>query len=112
MLRQQEILALELIFRGEDKLSRAIKKCIGEAESVGWEETGVGFCSTIKLNNPLSEIPEVRMWSYAFDHPDFPFGGVFNCMIINENEIELEGVTLGGIDWPYPIDPRFFSDIS
>lgn len=111
MLRQQEILALELIFRSEDKLSRAIRDRMNEAESINWEETGVGFYSTIKLNKSIDEIPDVRMWSYAFEHSDFPCGGVFNCMIVNENELELEGIALGGADWPNPTDPNLFKEL-
>lgn len=111
MLRQQEILALEVIFQGADNLSRAIRERISEAESFDWEETGVGFYSTIKLKEPLVEVPDIRMWSYAFEHPDFPYGGVFDCMIVNENELELEGVALGGADWPYPTNPDQFKEL-
>lgn len=111
MLRQQEILALKLVFRGGDKLSVAVRDRINEATSFDWEETGVGFYSTIKLKQPLDQVPDIRMWSYAFEHPDFPNGGVFNCMIVGADEIELEGVTLGGDSWPYPTNYDKFKEI-
>ncbi|WP_189473112.1 hypothetical protein [Litchfieldella qijiaojingensis] len=111
MLRQQEKLALELIFRGKDKLCSEINEQIGGAESVGWEETGVGFYSTILLKSPLSEIPHVRMWEYNFSHPDFPHGGSYMCTIISESELELEAVAFGGADWPNPNDSKLFEEI-
>jgi len=112
MLRQDEILALELIFRGEDKLSLAIRKRIGEAESINREETGVGFYSTIKLKSPLVEVPGIRMYDYNFNHPDFPYGGSFICAVVSVYELELEAVTFGGADWPYPIAPTLFKDLN
>lgn len=112
MLRQQETLALELIFRGEDKLSKAVRARINEAESIDWEATGVGFYSTIKLKSPLAEVPDIRMWEYNFNHPDFPHGGSFMCTVVSESELELEAVTLGGADWPNPTDPTLFKELS
>ncbi len=106
MLRQQEILALKQIFRDGNKLSSAIKDRIDEAVSIDWEETGVGFYSTIRLNVPLDKLPDVRMWEYNFSHPDFPYGGSFMCTVVSESELELEAVTLGGAAWPRHMDPE------
>ncbi|WP_431689208.1 hypothetical protein [Hahella sp. NBU794] len=111
MLRQQEILALKLIFRGEDDLSQAIRVRIHEAKSFNWQETGVGFYSTIKLKPPLARAPDIRMWEYNFRHPDFPHGGSFMCSVISDNELELEAVALGGACWPYPTAPEQFKEL-
>ncbi|EHV9834101.1 hypothetical protein AB3A53_000207 [Vibrio vulnificus] len=111
MLRQQETLALKLIFRSENELSKAIKERIDEAESIDWEETGVGFYSTIRLKSPLAKVPDIHMWEYNFSHPDFPHGGSFMCTVVSENKLELEAVTLGGVDWPYPTDPVQFKEL-
>ncbi|MCX2832922.1 hypothetical protein OQJ64_15205 [Microbulbifer thermotolerans] len=112
MLSQQETLALGLVFRGEDKFSEAVRERIKEAESIDWEATGVGFCSTIKLKSPLAELPDIRMWEFNFSHPDFPHGGSFMCTVVSESELELEAVTLGGADWPNPTDPALFKELS
>lgn len=111
MLRQQEVLALELIFRDESILSRSIREQLAEAKGVNWEETGVGFYSTIKLGSPLKEMPNIRMWEFNFNHPDFPYGGSFMCTIVKECELELEAVTLGGANWPNPTDLTSFEEI-
>ena len=112
MLRNQEILALELIFRGDDDLSIAIREKINEAESVDWEETGVGFYSKIRMNSLLGELPDVRMWEYNFSHPKFPHGGSFMCTIISESELELEAVAFGGANWPYLNSIEEFKELS
>ncbi|GGK09059.1 hypothetical protein GCM10007426_41580 [Alloalcanivorax dieselolei] len=111
MLRNQEVIALELIFRGADFLSEEIKERIEGAHSVDWEETGVGFYSKIKLGRPLSKVPDVRMWEYNFSHPDFPYGGSYMCVVIGEYDLELEGVALGGADWPNPSDSSLFREL-
>lgn len=84
---------------------------IRDAESVRWENTGVGFFSTIKLNSPIPVIPTMRMWQYNFRHPDFPHGGSYMCYIVDDQELELEAVTFGGADWPNPSDPNDFDDL-
>lgn len=112
MLNKQEVLGLNLIFSGDDELSRAINERMNDAESIDWEETGVGFYSTIKLKSPLINVPDIRMWEYNFSHPDFPHGGSFMCTIVSENELELEAVTFGGANWPYPTDPSFFKELT
>lgn len=111
MLRQQVILGLEMVFRDSSALSSEIKERIADAEGISWEETGVGFFSTVRLKRPLSSVPEISMWDYAFEHPDFPFGGTYNCVIASDNELELEGVTLGGTDWPFPTEKEKFREI-
>lgn len=111
MLKQQEILALKLIFHGKDELSRAINERLDKAESSDWEETGVGFYSTIKLKFPLAEVPSIRMWEYNFAHPEFPHGGSFMCTVVSKDALELEAVALGGVNWPHPTDPGQFREL-
>lgn len=111
MLNQQDIVALNMIFSGTNKLSSEIRKRIHSAINISREETGVGFYSTIKLELPLIEVPEVRMWEYNFSHPYFPNGGSYMCTIVNESELELEAVTLGGANWPNPIDTSLFKEL-
>ncbi|KGK15417.1 hypothetical protein [Vibrio navarrensis] len=111
MLRPQEILAINLIFRSENELSKAIKERIDKAESINWEETGIGFYSKIKLKSPLAKVPDIRMWDYNFSHPNFPHGGSFMCTIVGESELELEAVAFGGVDWPYPMDAEQFEEL-
>lgn len=111
MLCEQEVLALELIFRSDDELSAAIKQRIEGAESVDREKTGVGFFSKIKLRLPLDNIPEIRMWDYNFSHPDFPHGGSFMCSVVSENELELEAVAFGGAHWPNPSSLAKFEEL-
>ncbi len=112
MLKQQEILALSLIFRGDDLLCKEMRERIHGATSTNWEETGVGFYSTIKLPQPLSEMPELCIQDYSFKHPDFMHGGLFICTIVEKDLLELEAVTLGGQDWPYPENIEDFSDLN
>ena len=111
MLNQQETLALEMIFRGKDKLSCNILERIRNAKSIEGEETGVGFFSVIELNSPLDEVPEIRMYEYNFNHPNFPHGGSYMCVIVSKSELELEAVTLGGTHWPNPIGDNLFEEI-
>jgi hypothetical protein len=111
VLRQQEIIAIELLFQGPDRLSQEIRERICSAESINWEETGVGFYSTIKFKKALSELPNIPMSSYAFKHPEYPHGGVFNCMFVNNCELELEGVALGGARWPNPDSIEKFEEL-
>ncbi|OZG73375.1 hypothetical protein BTA51_10120 [Hahella sp. CCB-MM4] len=111
MLRQQEILAIKLVFRNESEISTAIRERINEAVSIDWEETRVGFFSTIKLKSPLTELPSIHMWEFNFSHPDFPHGGSYMCTIVSDTELELEAVSLGGADWPYPENPELFKEL-
>ena len=110
-LEQQETLALEMIFRGTSGLSDEIKKRMKDAKVLDRDMTGVGFYSTIKLESPLDEVPEIRMWEYNFKHPDFPYGGSYMCTIVNNSELELEAVTLGGANWPNPVGPELFEEL-
>ena len=111
MLNQQECLALKLIFRGSDDISKAIRERIDQAESTDWEETGVGFYSSIHLKPPLEKIPNIRMWEYNFYYPELPHGGSYMCTFIGKDKLELEAVAFGGADWPYPTDSNKFEEI-
>ena len=112
MLQQQDILALNMIIKeNEGDFCLEIKKRIKDLTCVAREETGVGFYSSIKLIPPLETVPEVKLYEFNFNHPDFPHGGSYMCWILNEHEMELEAVTFGGTDWPNPIDPVLFESL-
>ena len=111
MLHNQDKLALDMIFRDNSPLSSEIKKLLNGAMSTNREETGVGFYSTIKLDIPLEQVPNIKMWQFTFTHPSFPEGGNYMCSIVSEDELELEAVTLGGADWPNPTSQKLFGEL-
>ena len=102
MLPEQDEIALRMIFRDQSVFSLEMVKRIGSAVSLERQETGVGFYSTIKLNPPLSQIPDVKMWEFNFSHPEFPHGGSYMCSVLDDATVELEAVTFGGEKWPSP----------
>ncbi|MBM9592380.1 hypothetical protein JWG41_18195 [Leptospira sp. 201903075] len=100
MISKEELRALNLIFAGENEFCFEVRNKINSAQVIDRIDTGVGFTSLIHLTEKLSKMPNVLMWQFAFDHPSFPEGGSFMCMVLSEEELELEGVALGGKDWP------------
>jgi hypothetical protein len=107
-LDELHVTALKMLFNKTIN----IENFLSESIIVKYEFTGVGFTSIIRIRQPLPNSSMSTMQTYAFDHPSFPDGGVFNCTTISSEELELEGVTLGGANWPMNIDCSLFIRIS
>ncbi len=101
-----------MIFRNKNILGITVKELIDQAISSNYDDTGVGFYSTVELKTPLKKIPDIKMWEYNFNHPKFSYGGSFMCTIINESQLELEAVAFGGDNWPTKIDPSQFEELT
>ena len=110
-LLPHEELALQMIFRGQDELSIEMRNRIESAEVLSREHTDIGFFANIKLVPHLSMVPEIRIREFNFDHPAFPYGGSYMCWFDSPDLIEIEAVTLGGVNWPNIVDHNLFSEI-
>jgi hypothetical protein len=103
--------AVNLVFRGADDIDRQVRNQLAELSVVNRDLTGVGFFTTIRFMRRIVGIEEFWMRDYVFTHPDFPYGGSFNCRFVDDINLELEGVALGGATWPEVIDVHKFSEL-
>lgn len=106
-----ELTALRLVFGNHNQLWEQIRSRLPKAEVISRDWTGVGFISKVRLNSPLSGLPELRIYDFVFAHPTLPLGGSFICSFHNVDIIEVEGVTLAGVNWPAQMDMNFFSEM-
>lgn len=103
-----ERFALQMLLRGPDVSSSAVRAQLDRSEVVARKATGVGFFTTIRLTTPLPDIAQ-RQWDWNFEHRQLSHGGSFMCWLEDSNVIELEAVTHNG-DWPDRFDPSDFSE--
>jgi hypothetical protein len=103
-----ERFALQMLFRGPDAASSAVRMQLSTSEVVARKATGVGFFTTIRLTTPLPNGAQ-RQWNWNFEHCHLSHGGSFICWLEDSNILELEAVTHNG-DWPDHFDPTDFSE--
>lgn len=112
----QEALAFQLIFKGDDALSVAMRSRIADSIVLDRKNTAVGFYSNIRLVPPLDTTHNIHdIWarSFSFNYPSLPHGGTFNCAFDSADTVEIEGVTLGDdIKWPSYLDLNLISEMS
>lgn len=111
MIGKQESLAIDIIFRENNEISNEIRKQIKSAQTIDFEITGPGFYATINFARKLTKIPNFKIWTVSFEHPSFLNGGTYNCTFLDENQIEIEGVTFGGQNWPNPENKNKFENL-
>jgi hypothetical protein len=109
MLHEQDKVALQVLFRGSDPLSRAIASRIATARSHDRDENPSGFYSSIVLAQPLDELSGDLVREVRFRHPQFPNGGSYMCSIVSATELDVEAEAAGGAPWPNPTDPAQFA---
>jgi hypothetical protein len=51
------------------------------------------------------------MKEFNFEHPNFPHGGTYICYFNSNIELEIEVVTLRGVNWSYPKDITEFKEM-
>jgi len=103
-----ERFALQMLFRGSDMASTAVRARLDTSEVVTRKATRVGFFTTIHLTTPLPNDAQ-RQWDWNFEHRHLSHGGSFMCWLDDSDVLELEAVTHNG-DWPDHFDPDDFMD--
>ncbi|AJZ89765.1 hypothetical protein RI049_10700 [Cedecea neteri] len=77
---------------------------LDSAEVLERNRTGVGFFTTVQLNQPFSKInKEKRYWERNFEHKKLPYGGCFMVSLVTSNQLEIEAVAFEG-SWPEPYE--------
>lgn len=104
-----ERFALQMLFRGPDVMSAAVRAQLDTLEVVARKATGVGFFTTVHLTTPLINVTQ-RQWDWNFKHCHLSHGGSFMCWLEDSNVLELEAVVHNG-DWPDRFDPDDFTEV-